>query len=203
MKTNLEKFGIKCNKIIPVDKFIEKILYTSNFGYYNCKIPFGKNGDFITAPTISNLFSEIIAIWIVSTWENFDKPKRFNLIELGPGDGSLSKVLIETFKKFPEFNSAVNIYLYEKSNLLIKTQKKKINGKNIHWIKNFEKINNGPVIFFGNEFFDAVPIKQFIKKKACCLNCAIKRMKRNYAKNIVWQVKLILKKLNLLEHLII
>ena len=148
MKTNLEKFGIKLNKLIPVDKFIEKILYTSNFGYYNYKIPFGKDGDFVTAPTISNLFSEIIAIWIVSAWENFNKPKRFNLIELGPGDGSLSNVLAKTFKKFPEFNSAVKIYLYEKSNLLIKTQKKKINGKNIYWIKNFKKINNGPVVFF-------------------------------------------------------
>lgn len=195
MKTNLEKFGIKYNKIIPVDKFIEKILYASNFGYYNCKIPFGKNGDFITAPTISNLFSEIIAIWIVSTWENFDKPKRFNLIELGPGDGSLSKVLIETFKKFPEFNSAVNIYLYEKSNLLIKTQKKKINGKNIHWIKNFEKINNGPVIFFGNEFFDAVPIKQFIKKKSMFFELCYKANEKELCQKYRMATKVDIKKI--------
>ena len=59
--------------------------------------PFGKKGDFITAPKISNLFSEMIAIWIVSTWEKFGKPKKLNIVELGPGDGSLIKILFRSF----------------------------------------------------------------------------------------------------------
>ncbi len=164
MKTNYKNFGFKQNKIIPIDKFIEKALYDENFGYYFKNIPFGEKGDFITSPTISNLFSEMIAIWIVSAWEKFGKPEKFNFVELGPGDGSLSKVLVRTFKKFPEFNKAVNIYMYEKSKLLIKIQKKNVENKKIKWIKNFKKIKKGPVIFFGNEFFDAIPIKQFIRK---------------------------------------
>ena len=100
MKENFKRFGINYNQDIPVDEFVDRALYHKNFGYYSNNIPFGKSGDFITAPTISNIFSEIIAVWIVTSWENFGKPKEFNLVELGPGDGSLSKVLVKTFKKF-------------------------------------------------------------------------------------------------------
>ena len=164
MKLNHKKFNIKLNKPIPVDEFIEKILYTPKVGYYSSKDPFGKNGDFITSPTISNLFSEILAIWLISTWEKMDKPKKFNFVELGPGDGSLTQVFINTLKKFPEMNKAVNIYLYEKSDFLKKLQKKNIDNKQVKWIRNFNTIKNGPVIFFGNEFFDAIPVKQFLIK---------------------------------------
>jgi NADH dehydrogenase [ubiquinone] 1 alpha subcomplex assembly factor 7 len=163
MKSNLKFF--KNKKSLPVDKFFQKILYDKKIGYYTNKQPFGIKGDFITAPKISNLFSEIIAIWIVSTWQIFGKPKYFNIIELGPGDGSLIKILLKVFEKFPDFNSVKKIYLYEKSELLIKLQKKKIKNNQVKWIKNFEDIKRGPVIFFGNEFFDAIPIKQFKNEK--------------------------------------
>ena len=163
MKINYKNFSIKANKEIPIDEFIDKVLYDLNYGYYSKKISFGKKGDFITAPTISNLFSEIIAIWVISFWEKIERPKKFNFVELGPGDGSLTRVLLSTFKKFPEFNKAVNIFLYEKSKLLIKTQKNVIKGSRVKWINNFSSIKKGPVVFFGNEFFDAIPIKQFSK----------------------------------------
>ena len=161
MKPNLKKFKITSKKPLPVDDFIEKILYEPEIGYYSSKDPFGKNGDFITSPTISNLFSEIIGIWLISSWEKMGKPKVFNFVELGPGDGSLTKVIINTLKKFPECNKAIKIYLYEKSLFLKKLQKQNIDNIRIKWIKNFNSIKKGPVIFFGNEFFDAIPIKQF------------------------------------------
>ena len=161
MKPNLKKFNITSKKPLPIDDFIEKILYEPEIGYYSSKDPFGKNGDFITSPTISNLFSEIISIWLVSAWEKIGKPKIFNFVELGPGDGSLTKIIISTLKKFPELNKAIKIYLYEKSEFLKKIQKQNIDNKHIKWIKNFNSIKKGPVIFFGNEFFDAIPIKQF------------------------------------------
>ena len=126
MKPNLKKFNITSKKPLPIDDFIEKILYEPEIGYYSSKDPFGKNGDFITSPTISNLFSEIISIWLVSTWEKIGKPKIFNFVELGPGDGSLTKVIISTLKKFPELNKAIKIYLYEKSEFLKKIQKQNI-----------------------------------------------------------------------------
>ena len=113
------------SKILPVDKFVENVLYNKKVGYYSSRIPFGKTGDFLTAPGISNLFSEIIGIWLVTTWNSLGRPKKFNIVELGPGDGSLTKILLKTFKQFPLFYKATNIFLYEKSNLLKILQKKK------------------------------------------------------------------------------
>ena len=163
MKTNLKYF--RKSKNLPIDKFFESVLYDTKHGYYSSKQPFGVKGDFITSPTISNLFSEMIALWIISTWELFGKPNNFNIVELGPGDGSLTQVLLKTFKIFPEFNSIKRIYLYEESTYLKKLQKHNIASKNVKWINNFKKIKKGPVLFFGNEFFDATPIKQFKRIK--------------------------------------
>ena len=71
------------------------------------KNPFGKKGDFTTAPNISRLFSEMIAIWVISFWESLGSPKKFNLIELGAGNGEMMKIMIESFKKFPSFLKVV------------------------------------------------------------------------------------------------
>ena len=163
MKPN--QIFFKKSKILPTDKFFKNVLYDKKFGYYNSQMPFGKNGDFITSPKISSIFSEIIAIWIVSSWETFGKPKNFNIVELGPGDGSLVNILLKSFKKFPEFNSIKNMFLLEKSIFLRKVQKKNIFNKDVKWINNLNKIKKGPIVFFGNEFFDAIPIKQFKKIK--------------------------------------
>jgi NADH dehydrogenase [ubiquinone] 1 alpha subcomplex assembly factor 7 len=151
------------SKKIPIDKFISNALYNKNHGYYFKKIPFGKNGDFITSPGITSLFSELIALWVVSLWEQLGRPKIFNVVELGPGNGQMCKTLIEVFKKFPVLFKSINIFLYEKSKTLEDLQKKNLNKEKINWIKNFNKIKKGPVIFLGNEFFDALPIKQFKK----------------------------------------
>ena len=123
MKSNFKFF--KKDKFVPVDEFFKNVLYNKKKGYYATKQPFGKNGDYITAPKLSKLFSEIIAIWIISTWEVFGKPKKFNIVELGPGDGSLTRVLLEVFKRFPDFNLSKKIYLYEVSTFLKNFQKKK------------------------------------------------------------------------------
>tara|TARA_B100000963_G_scaffold281476_1_gene249981 strand:+ start:3492 stop:4556 length:1065 start_codon:yes stop_codon:yes gene_type:complete len=187
MKSNLKFF--KNSKFLPVDIFFENVLYNSNFGYYATKQPLGKDGDFITSPKVSNLFSEMIAIWVISTWEKLGKPKKFNFVELGPGDGSLTKTLLKTFKKFPEFNSIVKIYLYEKSSFLTKIQKYNISDQKVEWIKNFNCIKNGPVVFFGNEFFDAIPIKQFKKVNGLILE-------KNYTLNDKFKIKEIFKKIS-------
>jgi len=150
---------------LPLDKFINLSLYDKKFGYYMKKNPFGKEGDFITAPNISRLFSEMIAIWIISFWQSLGSPKKFNLIELGAGNGELMKVLIESFENFPVFFNSCNLIIHEKSNALIKIQKKKFSKSKIVWLSKLDKINNYPCVFIANEFFDAIPIKQFTKKK--------------------------------------
>ena len=157
---NLEK---KHN--LPLDKFINFSLYNKNHGYYMKKNKFGKHGDFITAPNISRLFSEMIAIWIISFWQNLKCPKKFNLIELGAGNGEMMKILLESFQNFPVFLKSCNILIHEKSPSLIKVQKKKLNKFKIKWISKIKKINKNPSIFIANEFFDAMAIKQFKKKE--------------------------------------
>ena len=149
----------------PLDKFIDFSLYNKKFGYYMKKDPFGKRGDFITAPNISRLFTEMVAIWIISFWKSLGSPKKFNLIELGAGNGEMMKVLIESFENFPDFLKSCNFIIHEKSPLLIKEQKKKLQKINILWKSKIGKVKKIPSIFVANEFFEAMPIKQFRKKK--------------------------------------
>ena len=181
------KIFFKKSKVLPVDNFFKNVLYDKKIGYYNSKIPFGKTGDFITSPKVSYLFSEIIAIWMISCWETFGKPKNFNIVELGPGDGSLTKILLKSFRQFPEFNSIKKIFLFEESDYLREIQKKKIVDKDVKWINNFDKIKKGPVIFFGNEFFDAIPIKQFKRRNNYLFE-------KNYFLNKNFKIKEIIKK---------
>ena len=128
------------------------------------KNPFGKKGDFITAPNISRLFSEMIAIWIISFWKNLGSPRNFNLIELGAGNGEMMKVLLESFQNFPSFLESSNIIIHEKSPILIKIQKEKLSKSKIIWVSQINKIKKNPSIFIANEFFDAMPIRQFRKQ---------------------------------------
>ncbi len=120
---------LKKNHKIPLDQFINYCLYDKKNGYYMNENPFGITGDFTTAPNISRLFSEMIAIWTISFWESLGSPKKFNLIELGAGNGEMMKIMIESFKKFPSFINGCNIFIYEKSPKLINEQKKILNLK--------------------------------------------------------------------------
>ena len=155
------------SKVLPIDQFIENVLYNKKVGYYSSKIPFGKKGDFLTAPGISNLFSEIIGIWLISTWYTLGRPKNFNIVELGPGDGSLTKILLKIFQKFSAFNQATNIFLYEKHYLLNKKNKideiyKKASGKYVSQIKRFKSLKNLKFIEFPKLGFDE--LNKIIKK---------------------------------------
>ena len=160
----LEK--IKKKKILPLDQYIDFCLYKFKQSYYQKKTKFGHGGDFVTSPHVSSIFSEMIAIWIIVFWNKIKKPKTLNILELGPGDGTMGKDIISSLGKINFFKSKVNYYFLEKSKSLKKIQKKNLkNEKNIYWIDNlkeFEKKDN--LIILGNEFFDALPVKQFSKR---------------------------------------
>ena len=167
------------NKYIPLDAFIDKALYDKKNGYYMHKNPFGKNGDFITAPNISILFSEMIAIWCIAFWENLGYPKKINIIELGAGNGEMMYQMIKVFERFKNFKISSNYFILEKSHFLKKIQKKKLHPYKVTWLNSFTKLKNGPNIFLANEFFDSLPIKQFIKKKNKWFEKKIKKHKAN------------------------
>ena len=116
---------LKEKKSIPLDKFINIALYDKETGYYIKNNPFGKEGDFITSPSISKLFSEMLALWFVAFWENLGKPKKIVIVELGPGDGSLCYDLLKTFKRFKNFYNSLEINLFEISHKLKKHKIKK------------------------------------------------------------------------------
>ena len=122
----------KDKKSLPLNTFIDKALYNKKYGYYSKKNPLGAKGDFITAPLISELFGEMIGIWCIAFWEKLGKPKNINIVELGPGEGSLCMTLIKVFSRFKIFNNAFEIKLLEKSKFLKKIQKKKIFQKKLN-----------------------------------------------------------------------
>ena len=152
-------------KDLPLDQFIEFALYDKVNGYYMKKNPFGKEGDFITAPNITRLFSEIIAIWVLTFWKSIGSPKKFNLLELGAGNGEMMKVIIETLKNFPDCFNNCNFQIHEKSEFLKKQQQFNLKSEKMTWIDDIKINNLFPTIYLANEFFDALPIKQFFKRK--------------------------------------
>ena len=146
-----------------LDKFIEHSLYDKSNGYYMKNNPIGDKGDFITAPEISVLFSEMISIWLVGFWENLGKPKKINIIELGAGTGEMMFQINNSLKNFEIFRKSCEFYILEKSPKLMKIQKKKNRIFKINWIDKLNKIKNFPTIIIANEFFDALPVKQYKK----------------------------------------
>ena len=169
----------RINKILTMDKFIDEALYNKRLGYYMKKNPFGEKGDYITSPNISILFSEMIAIWTISFWENLGCPKKFNLVELGGGNGEMIKQMLRTFEKFPSFNSCCKINILEKSEYLKKIQKKNLKNRKVKWLRNLNEISSLPSIFIANEFFDSLPIKQFLKKDKKWYERSVKFSKLN------------------------
>ena len=190
---------ISNNKHIPFDKFIDIALYHKKTGYYMKKNPFGKDGDFITAPNISILFSEMLAIWCLAFWEHLGCPKKINIIELGAGNGEMMCQMIKVFERFNKFRESSNYFILEKSQFLKKIQKKKLNSHKITWLNSINKLKNGPNIFLANEFFDALPIKQFIKKNNKWYEKSIKKNNINKYEfvNVITNIKNLEKKIEI------
>ena len=157
----------KINQPITIEKYIKLCLYSKDGFYNNSKI-IGKAGDFITALEISQLFGEIIGLFFLSFWKNKIN-KSFNLVELGPGRGTLLIDILNIAKNFSEFKKSMTINLIEKNSELIKEQKNNLVKFNfdflkINWFDTFNPSNNKPTIIYANEFFDCLPIRQFYKK---------------------------------------
>ncbi|WP_232295888.1 class I SAM-dependent methyltransferase [Candidatus Neoehrlichia procyonis] len=137
-------------------------LYDCEYGYYMNKIPFGLTGDFITASEISQLFGEIIAVWVLYSWEQIGSPSKFALVELGPGRGTLMSDVIRILKQFDRCFKSLSIHLVEISPILCQVQKNTLKDYQVFWHQDITTIPELPVIFIANEVFDALPIKQFV-----------------------------------------
>jgi len=167
IKKKISETILSRKKAITMEEYINICLYDKD-GYYIKLNPIGKSGDFITAPEISQLFGEVIGLFIFSLWQN-NFYKQFNLIELGPGKGTLLIDILNITKNLSNFHGFLNIILLEKNKYLISEQKKNLykNGFNnlkIKWLNKINFFSKLPNIIYANEFFDCLPIRQFQKK---------------------------------------
>lgn len=140
---------------------MELALAHPEHGYYRTRDPLGREGDFTTAPEISQMFGELLGLWSVDIWQKLGSPNAFNLIEFGPGRGTLMADALRAAQLVPAFGDAANVVFLETSPTLRAEQKKRV--PNASWIDAVEALPDGPCIILANEFFDALPIKQFQK----------------------------------------
>ena len=149
---------------MPLDRFMALCLGHPRHGYYMTRDPFGARGDFTTAPEVSQMFGELIGVWLAAVWDSMGKPSKFNLVELGPGRGTLMADILRASKAMPGFREAANVHLVEMSHVLAKLQLEKL-GDGPHWHEALETIPDGPMLLVANEFFDAIPVHQLEKRK--------------------------------------
>ena len=144
---------------IPLAEFMA----LNNAAYYAGGDPFGRGGDFITAPEISQMFGEIVGLWCVDAWERLGRPADIRLVELGPGRGVLMADALRAARLEPEFRPEV--HLVETSPALRSLQRAQ--GFDAAWHDRVETVPEGPAIWIANEFFDALPVRQFLRVNGC------------------------------------
>ena len=149
---------------MPVSEFMALALGHPKYGYYNKGDPFGADGDFTTAPEISQVFGELIGLWAAVTWQQMGSPEKTILIECGPGRGTLMKDALRAAANVPIFAETIEIHLVETSETLRACQAKTLSAHRATWHNTIETIPEGPSILIANEFFDALPIRQFKKE---------------------------------------
>jgi NADH dehydrogenase [ubiquinone] 1 alpha subcomplex assembly factor 7 len=148
---------------MTVAQYMEACLSDPVYGYYMRREPFGRYGDFVTAPEVSQMFGELIGVWAVVVWEAMGSPRSFVLAELGPGRGTLMADLLRVVRVMPGFAAAAEVHLVETSPRLRAIQEQTLAtcGTRVHWHPRIETLPAGPLVVIANEFFDALPIRQF------------------------------------------
>jgi NADH dehydrogenase [ubiquinone] 1 alpha subcomplex assembly factor 7 len=148
---------------LTISQYMEECLGNPRFGYYMGRDPFGRGGDFITAPEISQMFGELVGLWCGIEWLALEKPKHIKLVELGPGRGTLMADILRVAKGVPGFSEAISLHLVETSPALREHQTEALKDYNPVWHSHIGTVPDGPILIVANEFFDALPIRQFQK----------------------------------------
>ncbi|MCS6762609.1 MAG: SAM-dependent methyltransferase [Candidatus Devosia symbiotica] len=132
-------------------------------GYYKIADPLGAAGDFVTAPEISQMFGELLGFFLVNLWQQMGGPKKFTLLELGPGRGTLMADALRVACRAEGFRDGLDLRLFEINPTLIAEQNARLEAYDAKWIDGFDKVGPGPLLVVANEFFDALPIRQFVR----------------------------------------
>jgi len=148
---------------IGVPEFFTRCLHDPRDGYYAMRPDLGAGGDFITAPLVSQMFGELIGLWVLETWTRMGRPAPFRLVEIGPGDGTLMSDLLRAGKLDPAFLAAAEVWLVEVSAPLRAKQAAKL-GEGPRWVGRLDEVPAGaPLILVANELLDCLPARQFVK----------------------------------------
>jgi len=159
---------IRAEGPMTVADYMAACLGDPEHGYYRIQVPFGVEGDFVTAPEVSQIFGELIGAWCVAAWEAMSAPKRFLLVELGPGRGTLMADLLRAAHIRPNFQLAAELHLVETSPLLRDLQARTLRSVRATpaWHDSLDTVpDDHPLLLVANEFFDALPVHQCVRTK--------------------------------------
>lgn len=154
---------------LSVAQFMTLALHDPHAGYYATRHPFGRAGDFITAPEVSQMFGELLGLWIVQAWRGQGSPSPARLVELGPGRGTLMADALRAMRAAPDFLSSIEVVLVESSPALRDVQRATLSGAAqpspaLRWAERLDNsLCDRPLFLIANEFFDALPVRQYVK----------------------------------------
>ena len=158
---------IRAEGAITLARYMAIALMDPVHGYYATRDPFGPQGDFVTAPEISQMFGELIGLWAAHAFESGGSPSQVTLAELGPGRGTLMRDALRAIGQAkPSFREALSVHLVEASPTLRAVQRASLGdfGACV-WHDGIETLPDGPIIVIANEFFDALPVRQFVRRE--------------------------------------
>jgi SAM-dependent MidA family methyltransferase len=150
---------------MPVGEYMGLCLADSEHGYYTTRDPLGLHGDFITAPEVSQMFGELIGLWMAAVWKQMGSPENIRIIELGPGHGTMMKDAMRAVQVVPDFRDALVLHLVEINPALEAQQERALEHLSIpmYWHPTLNDVPKGQAIVVANEFFDALPINQAVR----------------------------------------
>jgi NADH dehydrogenase [ubiquinone] 1 alpha subcomplex assembly factor 7 len=148
---------------MSVAQYMTACLYDPQAGYYATRPALGPEGDFITAPLISQMFGELIGAWCAAAWDQMGRPTPFRLVEMGPGDGTLMSDLLRAGRVAPGFLEAAEVWLVEVSEPLKVRQRDRL-GPKVRWARSLAEVPGGaPLLLVANELLDCLPARQFVR----------------------------------------
>ncbi len=157
---------IKSAGPMPVWRYMELCLMHPRYGYYLSRDPLGREGDFTTAPEVSQMFGELLGLWAAWVWRAIGSPPLLRLIELGPGRGTMMADALRAMRVLPPLYQALSVHLVEINPVLREKQKAVLSGsREIAWHDTIDDVPDGPAIIFANEYFDVLPIHQVVKRE--------------------------------------
>jgi NADH dehydrogenase [ubiquinone] 1 alpha subcomplex assembly factor 7 len=159
------KARIRATGPIGVDAFMTACLHDPEHGYYATRPALGEDGDFITAPLVSQMFGELIGLWAAETWRGLGRPAPLRLVEVGPGDGTLIADALRAARLAPDFLAAADLWLVETSAPLAERQRRRLGEVPARWAETLEAVPGGaPMILIANELLDCLPAAQFVRR---------------------------------------